>query len=74
MANLAAMSDADLKRRIRRLRVEQLRRDGKAHVCAQCGSNFHARRGASYCSVRCRVAACRDRARASEPAGRRDAR
>ena len=64
------MSDADLARRIRRLRGEQLRRAGRTHTCARCGGEFHARSGARYCSGACRVAAFRNRARAADPAGR----
>jgi len=63
------MSDADLARRIRRLRGEQLRRVGRTHTCARCGAEFHARSGARYCSGACRVAAFRIRARTADPAG-----
>jgi hypothetical protein len=69
MARLATISDADLARRIRRLRGEQLRRVGKTHTCVRCGGEFHARSGASYCSGACRVAAFRMRARAAGSTG-----
>lgn len=59
---LKTISDAELARRIRLLRVEQLRRAGKTHICARCGMAFHARSGARYCSGACRVAAFRARA------------
>ena len=60
------MSDADLADRIRRLRREQLRRDGKTHRCVECGKYFQARAGACYCSGACRVAAFRARSRATD--------
>lgn len=59
--DVAVLSDVDLTQQIGYLRHEQLRRAGKTHACARCGTAFCARAGARYCSGRCRVAACRAR-------------
>jgi hypothetical protein len=63
MVELMNLSDADLAAQARAVREEKLRRAGKEHSCAKCGAGFYGRADARYCSVACRVAACRVRSR-----------
>lgn len=71
MTRLATMSDAEVTRRIRQLRTEQLRRAGKAHTCAVCGTEFFARADARLCSGRCRARLFRARSGADVVGGER---
>ena len=59
MTRPESLSNDELVAQIRRLRYEQMRRAGKTHRCARCGSLFVARADARYCSSACRVATFR---------------
>ena len=60
---LAQLTDEQLDELRVALRQEHLRRTSSERTCHLCRSAFYARADAMYCSSRCRVAACRRRAR-----------
>ena len=47
-----------------KVRAEELRRKDSWRTCQECEARFLARRGARFCSGRCRTAAYRSRAQA----------
>lgn len=57
--NLRGYTDDGLVTLASRVRRERLRRAGDQRSCALCAAEFLARRGARYCSGRCRTAAYR---------------
>lgn len=61
MDDLKEVSDAELSVLAGAVRRERLRRQGSWITCANCGERALARRGARFCSGRCRVAAFRAR-------------
>lgn len=61
MIELEQVSDEELGALDHRLRQERLRRRGAWRSCQRCAASFLGRRGALYCSTRCRVAAFRAR-------------
>lgn len=61
MADLEKMSSDELTLLGGQLRSEHLRRRGSYQRCLHCGTEWLARRGALYCSARCRVSAFRAR-------------
>lgn len=65
MWKLSEYSDDDLASLTEQIRLERLRRAGKARPCDQCGSDFVGRSDARFCSSSCRVASHREAYRAA---------
>lgn len=69
MSDFAEVSDAALSVMASKVRVELLTRRGSVVGCGICGVRFAARKGAIYCSGRCRVQAFRARHRTQASRG-----